>query len=185
MPVHWNMAGEVDRYGSAVESAFLFPIIMVFILALFYMIPKIAVFKENLKAFENKYWQFVVGIELFFFAFFVLTVVPIFGFDINMVVFLQLLIGVLFIFIGFLMPFFRRNFFAGIRTPWTLASDEVWKKTHEIGGKAFIVSGLILLVSVFFSEYFVFFLFVSIVLILVMTIGYSFYVFKKINEFDL
>jgi len=59
--------------------------------------------------------------------------------------FVLILIGLLFIFLGNLLPKTPRNFFIGIKTPWTLASDDVWRRTHRLGGKVFIVSGLIML----------------------------------------
>jgi uncharacterized membrane protein len=55
------------------------------------------------------------------------------------------LVGLLFIFIGNLSPKFKPNYFVGIRTPWTLANEDVWKKTHRFGGKVFVITGLLLL----------------------------------------
>jgi uncharacterized membrane protein len=53
--------------------------------------------------------------------------------------------GLLFVVIGNFMGKFTRNFFVGIRTPWTLASDEVWLRTHRLGGKLFVAGGLVVL----------------------------------------
>jgi uncharacterized membrane protein len=60
-------------------------------------------------------------------------------------------IGLLFIFIGFLMRRAKRNFFIGIRTPWTLSSDSVWNETHRVGAILFMISGALAFVGGFFS----------------------------------
>lgn len=56
-------------------------------------------------------------------------------------------VGVLLMLIGNYMGKMRKNFFIGIRTPWTLASDEVWAKTHRVGGWCFVLAGLLLLTA--------------------------------------
>ena len=60
-------------------------------------------------------------------------------------------IGLLFIFIGFMLRQAKRNFFIGIRTPWTLSSDRVWNKTHQIGSTLFIVAGALAVIGSFFG----------------------------------
>lgn len=153
IPVHWNAQGFADAFGPSWSGVFVFPALMVFVFALFLVIPKIEVFKKNLLAFQKEYWVLAAVLEAFFLLFFLATLAPNFGFEFNMVFFITILIGFLFIAIGFLMPRFKRNFFVGIRTPWTLASDKVWKKTHEFGGKAFILAGIICLASLLIPAY--------------------------------
>jgi uncharacterized membrane protein len=57
-------------------------------------------------------------------------------------------LGVCFLLIGNVLGKLRRNPVAGIRTPWTMADDEVWDKTHRFGGWAFVVAGLATLSTV-------------------------------------
>jgi immunity protein, SdpI family len=56
-------------------------------------------------------------------------------------------VGALFVLLGSLLPRFRSNFFFGIRTPWTLSSESVWAQTHRIGGWAFALMGLLLIIA--------------------------------------
>ena len=56
--------------------------------------------------------------------------------------FVMLAAGVLYLLLGNYMGKLRRNFFIGIRTPWTLASDAVWERTHRVGGRLFMLGGL-------------------------------------------
>ena len=76
----------------------------------------------------------------------------------------------------------RHNYFIGIKTPWTLASEYVWKKTHRLGGIAFIISGILMGLSSFIDYKF------SGTIIVILIIGmitglylYSYLVFNK-NE---
>ena len=61
------------------------------------------------------------------------------------------LTGALFIYIGFLVEHAEQNWFVGIRTPWTLSSERVWKKTHALGGTPFKVAGVIAIAGVFLA----------------------------------
>jgi uncharacterized membrane protein len=58
-------------------------------------------------------------------------------------------VGLMFIVLGNYMGKVRKNFFIGIRTPWTLASDEVWSRTHRLGGKVFVLTGIFMIVNIF------------------------------------
>jgi uncharacterized membrane protein len=46
----------------------------------------------------------------------------------------------------------KRNFFIGIRTPWTLSNDMVWDETHKLGGRLFVAAGIITLLATFLGE---------------------------------
>jgi uncharacterized membrane protein len=59
----------------------------------------------------------------------------------------------LFYYIGVLLQFVKRNWFIGIRTPWTMSSDVVWEKTHRLGAKMFRASGIIALAGAFIPKY--------------------------------
>jgi uncharacterized membrane protein len=151
VPVHWNAAGQADGFGRPWMAAFLMPLIMALVLLLFVLIPKIAVFKKNLKAFEKQYWLLGLVIELFFLLFYAITLFPNFGVETSLSALFSLPLAFLFIAIGLLLPSFRRNFFVGIRTPWTLSSDRVWKKTHEFGGTLFVAAGIVSLGTAFLA----------------------------------
>ena len=53
-------------------------------------------------------------------------------------------IGLMFLVIGNMMPKFRPNYFVGIKTPWTLANEEVWTKTHRMAGRLWFAGGLVI-----------------------------------------
>ncbi len=174
IPIHWGVNGVADGFGSPI-SVFFFPGLLLFVFVLFLIIPKLMVFKKNFLKFEKDFWVLNLVIEFFLFSFFIISLYSIFN-NLNINFFVIFLISFLFIIIGFLLPSFKRNFFVGIRTPWTLASDKVWVRTHEFGGKVFIFTGLISLLSIFFGFYFL----LAIILISVFSlIVFSFIEFNK------
>ena len=89
-------------------------------------------------------------------------------------------IGVLFIFIGFMMRQAKRNFFIGIRTPWTLSSDRVWDETHRLGSVLFMVSGVFALVGSLFGGMTAFWLFfVPVIGSTLITLVYSYVIYQR------
>jgi uncharacterized membrane protein len=153
MASHWNAQGVVDGYMTKCSSLFFVPLISVFLFLLFVLIPKIDPLKENIKKFRKYYDGFVLLIILFFFYIYLLTIYWNLGYKFNMVVFLMPAFSVLFYYCGVLIENAQRNWFIGIRTPWTLSSDSVWDKTHKLGGKLFKVNGLLALLGLFFQEW--------------------------------
>jgi uncharacterized membrane protein len=73
----------------------------------------------------------------------------------------------------------KRNWFIGIRTAWTLSSDTVWDKTHQLGAKLFKVTGLICLVGVFFQQYAFVFLIAPVLLVSLYLVIYSYVEYRK------
>lgn len=71
------------------------------------------------------------------------------GYEVSIDKIIPSIVGILFIVIGNYMPKIKSNYFYGIKTPWTLSSDTSWRKTHRLGGKVFIISGFIIILSSF------------------------------------
>ena len=88
-------------------------------------------------------------------------------------------IAILFFFIGILVENAKRNWFIGIRTPWTLSSAKVWDRTHKRGGRLFKIAAVIAFFGVFFPDYSVWMVLIPILLVSVYTIVYSYLEFKK------
>ncbi len=84
---------------------------------------------------------------------------------------------------GKYMSEIKTNWFLGIRTPWTLSSDKVWERTHHVGGKIFMVCGLIMALTGFFpTPYRLPVFFTVLILMLVSTAGYSYFAYRKLNK---
>jgi len=179
IPIHWNAAGEVDGWG-APWTIFLLPVVSLLVYVMFLAIPFIAVHKKNVNDF---YKRFGFGFRLIFTAFMALifwgTVMHIHGNVFNMSQLVLPGISALLLYIGYVLQFTKRNFFIGIRTPWTLSSDKVWKKTHEVGGKLMMLGAVVFFITAFLpKEYFIYGIGIFLVLILA-TIPYSYYLFRQ------
>jgi uncharacterized membrane protein len=180
---HWGANGEVDDYMSKFWGLFLLPLVSIGVYLLFLMIPMIDPLKNNIEKFRKYYELLMLAIILLLFYIFILTVVANFGYDFNMTVMIFPAIGLLFFGFGVIMKELKRNWFIGIRTPWTLSSDVVWKKTHELGGILFRVMGVLMFVGIFMpSEYIVWFVLVPVIIMVVWLFGYSYLEFRKIKR---
>jgi len=90
-----------------------------------------------------------------------------------------LLFGMLFIYLGFLLEHAEPNWFVGIRTPWTLSSESVWKKTHRLGGKLFKIAGIICLLGVLFQDYAILIIMAPVLLVSCYIVANSYIEFQK------
>lgn len=182
---HWNAEGVVDGYMSKFWGVFLISIIMIVFYALYVVIPRIDPRAQNIVEFRKTFNLFWVVLFVFFFYIAALSNVWNLGVTFDFTQAIVPAIGMLFYFIGNLMLNTKRNFFIGIRTPWTLSSDTVWEKTHKLGGGLFKLCGILTLGAGLISGSVAFItLITSVVLSSVISIVYSYKVFKKLALSD-
>ena len=178
---HWNVTGEVDGYSSRFAGAFLMPIITIIIYGLFYIFPKIDPKKENVAKFINLYWGFVNIFLGYMLYIHLLTIAANLGYNFDMIRAMLPGFAVLFYYIGWMLPQAKPNWFLGIRTAWTLSSDEVWQKTHELGGRCFRYSGVIVLLGIFFTKYAIFFAIIPVLASSLYLVIFSYLEYKKLS----
>ena len=179
---HWNASGQADGYMSKFWGLGLIPIIMTACVALFAVIPRIDPLKKNYEKFRNYYDGFILLFVFFLLAIQVQIILWSSGSHISPNLTLPLLTGILFIYLGFLIEHAEQNWFVGIRTPWTLSSKTVWKKTHELGGKLFKIAGIISFAGVLFQNLAIWFVLVPVLAVALYTIVYSYVEFQKEKE---
>lgn len=152
MASHWNINDQADGYMSKTWGVLLMPIITLGMFVLFLVIPSIDPLKANISQFRGTFNLFIVLIIAFMVYLYGLTLAWNLGYtSFRMSSAMLPAIGLLFIFIGFMMRQARRNFFIGIRTPWTLSSDTVWNETHRVGAVLFMISGALAFIGGFFG----------------------------------
>jgi uncharacterized membrane protein len=152
MASHWNVSDQVDGYMSKFWGVFLLPLITLAMFLLFLVIPSIDPLKANIAQFREAFNLFIVLIVGFMLYIHGLTLAWNLGYtNFRMSGAMLPAIGLLFVFIGFMLRRAKRNFFIGIRTPWTLSSDTVWNETHRIGAVLFIISGALAFIGGFFG----------------------------------
>jgi len=152
MASHWNANDQVDGYMSKFWGVFMMPLITLGMLVLFLVLPNIDPLKANIAQFRESFNLFIVLIVAFMLYVHGLTLAWSLGYqDFRMSATMLPFMGVLFIAVGWMLRKARRNFFIGIRTPWTLSSDTVWDKTHQLGSVLFMASGTLAIVGGFFG----------------------------------
>jgi len=176
---HWNSQGQVDGYMSKFWGLFLMPIISVGMLILFIIIPKIDPLKKNIQQFRKYFDNFIILIFIFLFYIYILTIVWNLGIRFDMVLVLVPAFGLILYYSGVLMQNAKRNWFIGIRTPWTLSSDEVWNKTHKLGARLFKICGIITLFGLVFQEIAIWLLLAPIILVTIYIYVYSYFEYRK------
>ncbi|MEO0091849.1 MAG: DUF1648 domain-containing protein [candidate division WOR-3 bacterium] len=174
IPSHWNIQGEVDGYMNKLWGLFLMPFVLLAMFLLFILIPRIDPLKANIEKFRKYYDWFII--LLFLFMIFLQTFIILWslGTKIRPQIAFTIGLGILFFYIGFLLENTKRNWFIGIRTPWTLSSDAVWDKTHKLGGKLFKVIGIVALIGILFRKYAFWFVIVPPVVISVCLLIFSY-----------
>ena len=176
---HWGPRGEVNGFMPKFWGIFLMPLISIALLLLFIIIPKFDPLKKNYEKFRRYYDSFILMVIIFLFYIFLLTIIWNLGIFFNMSLAIIPAIGFLFFYIGILLKNTKRNWFLGIRTPWTLSSDIVWDKTHRLGSKLFMLSGIITLVGILFPDLFIWFVLAPVLISSVWLYLYSYLVYKK------
>ena len=181
LPLHWNVSGEVDDYGSREFVVFGMPFIMlavhflaVFVTALdpknknqnkkpialtLWLVPFLSVFLSLLT------YGFAIGLE----------------FKVEMITFV--ILGVFMTVLGNYMPKVKQNYTLGIKVVWALDNEENWNATHRLAGKLWTVGGLLLVLCAFLPSPYNFCAMIVITLAMtVIPVVYSYLYYKKHTE---
>lgn len=183
IPIHWNLKGEVDRYGEKIEILLIPILLPLLIYMIFSVIPKIDP-KKKLEKMGNKFrtLKFLLTTIMSALALFIIYSIQSKSSTSPNIIFL--IVGVLYVVLGNYFKTIRANYFIGIRTPWTLESETVWKETHLLGGKLWLIGGLLVIISALLldekmnSAVF----FIITIIITIIPAAYSFLLFKRENK---
>ncbi|MDM8147783.1 SdpI family protein [Priestia megaterium] len=180
MPIHWGANGEADGFATKINAMILTVGIMVLIYFIIAFVPRIDPRKENYKYFSKTYNILLNAVLLLFFFVNMSTILQGLGYNVPMSYIAPIMAGLVFIIIGNYLQRVRSNYFMGIRTPWTLSNETVWKKTHRLSGKIFFIGGLLILISAFLPDgYKSVIMWGSIVLCVAVPYLYSYLAYKK------
>ena len=147
VPMHWNFMGEVDRYAGRFAGLFagvaLFPLVV----GLLLLVPRIEPRRINLARSARAYRATTYAAMAFLTGVHAAVVATALGRDVDVNRLVLLGAGLMVTVIGNWLPKVRSTYLFGIRTPWTLSSDAAWRRTHRVGGWAFVVLGLATVVA--------------------------------------
>lgn len=177
---HWGLYGEPNGYSSKNLALFIMPVISIFLYGLFLFLPKLDPLKKNIETFREQFNFFVNFIIAFLLYLHILTIFWNLGYEFNFVTFMSPAFAVLSYSIGALLEKAKRNWFVGIRTPWTLSNDTVWDKTHKLGSKLYKYAAIFPLLGIILSNLAFFLTIVPLVGVSLFLVVYSYLEFKKI-----
>lgn len=181
MPMHWDIAGNVNGWSSRTFAAIFMPALMIGIYALFLALPRLDPRGDQYAIFAKAY----VGIKnifmIFFLLIYVLTIAAGFGYSINIGMYIPVAVGLLFIGLGYYMGTIKQNFMMGVRNPWTLSNAEIWDKTNRLMGPVMAIAGVLIAAAAFIPQplFKIISFVVAIAGIIIVPNLYSYLLFKK------
>lgn len=177
---HWGFNGKPDRGMSRTAASLFIPALITAMYLVFLALPFLDPKRDRYQSFRNVYLIFRDLLMGFFLVVFSLTGLYNLGYNVNVGLIIPLLLGLLMIIMGNYMAKIKPNWFIGIRSPWTLSSENVWNKTHRLGGKLFMLFGIILIACAFLPKPLALILYIAgILLITLGSFVYSYVIYKK------
>ena len=150
VPSHWNVQGQIDAYSSRTWAVVFLPLITAGLYLLMLVVPLIDPRRANYTAFAGSYRTIRLSLVTLMAGIQAMVLLTATGHPLRVDLFVPAGVSLMFMVLGNVMGQIRHNYFVGIRTPWTLASETVWRKTHRMGGYAFVAAGLAGLAGLFF-----------------------------------
>ncbi len=145
LPIHWGADGAPDRYSPAWKGIFIPPALMVVMTGLFSALKWVEPRAENLQKSLRARDGFALAVVLMMIVIQAGTIGAVMGYEISNLRLVLFAGGLGLLVMGNFMGKTRSNFFIGLQTPWTLASETVWRKTHRFGGKLQILAGALMM----------------------------------------
>lgn len=176
---HWDINGDANGYMDKGTGIFFIPMLSVLIFGMFLVLQKIDPLAKNKEKISMTYaWTTCLTVVFLSYLHF-LVILWNTGQQFDFGRYLLPSFAVLFYFIGAIIEKADRNWFIGIRTPWTLNSDSVWEKTHKFGGKLFRIAGIIAMLGIFAEGYYLWFMLIPAMVSGLITVVYSYAVYRK------
>jgi len=179
VPIHWNAAGQPDDYGNKAIGIFLLPLVALGVVLLLSLVRTIDPLRANIARSGQAWRATLLGILLFMLTLHLATMLNVVGYTFNIGYVVAPAVGIMFIIMGNYMGKIRRNYMFGVRTPWTLASELSWNKTHRFAGKLFVLMGILVIGATLWNPAWAYYAMmggIGITLLLIM--GYSYWVWK-------
>jgi len=185
VPTHFDAMGSANGFTPKPIGAFVLPLILAFVGLILSIVPRISPNKDFAINFPRVYATIAISILIFVFGAGTLALFNAMGYRFNVTRVIFPALGVLFVVLGNYMGKLTRNFFVGIRTPWTLASDEVWLRTHRVGGPLFVLAGIVTIIAgaVLKPELAPIVLIAVVASVSLFLVAYSYVLYKRIERF--
>jgi len=181
--IHWDIEGDIDRYGDKSELI-LIPILLPLLIYVIFTIVPLIDPKGKIQQMGNKYFILKTAMTVFMSILASIIIYAVKNESLYNPNYIILLIGVLLMILGNYFKTLRANYFIGIRTPWTLENQTVWKETHKLAGKIWFIGGLVIIVSsLLLDKEANFRLFIGIIIVIsLIPVIYSFFKFRSLSN---
>jgi uncharacterized membrane protein len=180
VPMHWDLHNRVDGSWPRFWAA-AFPALGVLGLAvLSVVLPAVSPRQFAIRSFAGIWGLLMLASQGFVLVIGLGMLLAGAGYVVSVPVVVTLAVGVLFVLLGNYMGKLRRNFFVGIRTPWTLASDAVWERTHRFGGRLFVLGGLAMVIVALVDPV-PWLLLIVVLAVLSIAAGYSYFIHLQLE----
>lgn len=180
IPMHFDVAGNIDSYGGRI-FIFLEPFVVLAMIVIAEVARNVDPKKNAYNKFNKQYYMIFFLVSLLMLGVQLYTIAVSLNIKvINISMIMPFVMGVLFTVIGNSMPKFKQNFYAGIRTSWTLSDEEVWFKTHRLGGKIWFLGGILMMISAILPDYLKTKIFFGTIMIMTLVpMIYSYVIYKR------
>jgi immunity protein, SdpI family len=171
-----------DGWSSRAVAAWMIPAVALLVWALMRFLPLIDPHRENYRPFRWAYDSVVFGVVTVMVVIHGTLLANALGWPVPVELVVAFMVGALITLIGAVLPYARPTWFFGIRTPWTLSSDEVWARTHRLGGRLVMVAGVLIMTLGFLrSRAIVYAVVISAAAFILATIPYSYLVWRNLK----
>jgi len=184
---HWDFQGQVNGWVNKNFHSIFFPGILVALYIGFFIMPYVDPKKERYEEFAGVYRLMRDAILFVLLGVFTVATFYNLNYSLNVGAIVAILLGALMIVMGNYFGKIKRNWFVGIRTPWSMSSENVWNKTHRLGGRLFMFWGLGIAIAPWLDfRIAMAILFIGLTAIIIGVTLYSFLLYrqekKKINK---
>lgn len=185
IPTHWNWKGEIDGWGDKHWAAWMLPGGMLLMLLVFQALPWLSPRQFAIDSFRKVYDFLIVLLMLLFGSLHVLFLLPAVGVQPPVDTVVMILMSIFFVLLGNVLGKVQRNFYVGVRTPWTLASERVWNDTHRVAAWLFFFSGVLGVIAAVVLPWFgqrPFLSFPILILGALISVPYSLFRYKQLER---
>ncbi|MCQ1537453.1 DUF1648 domain-containing protein [Methanocalculus taiwanensis] len=181
IPTHWNLGGEPDAWSDTAFGLAIIPAILVITALLFGAMLKY-IGSGDTKTRRATGW-FIVLIIALLFGIQIFQAISILGYPVDPALFFPILFALFYLGLSFLLPrVTKRNTMMGIRTPWTMKSEEVWVRTHQRSARVLQVASGLTLFGIFYPDHLFLFIIIPAILAMVWLVIISYLEFKNLWE---
>ncbi len=179
--IHWGAGGVPDGYGSKLSGVLLMQLVQFIIFGIYVVIPRIDP-QKKIDA-SKGYYSNLMNLMMGYFLFFnVLFITQNLGYEYNMTSVMMPAVGALLFLMGGILSNAEPNWFVGVRTPWTLSNEDVWRSTHEKAGLIFKIWGVISTTGVFIPSVSIWLLLASITIGVIYLVVFSYTEYKRLES---